>query len=1187
MSLGQLVLELKLNGNEFTVGLKSASGQLGQFVAGAQRANTVIQRAERATSSWGHVIRDTVIGLALARDAVRTLSDVTFGWQKAIIAVNSDMQRSIALMKNFSREKDAVVATQEAISDVNKILDRAATSPFNLTQVTDAFVKLRVGGVKPTFQALNTLIDSVAAFGGSGESLKRAGVAIQQMAGKGVVSMEELRQQLGESVPTAINAMADALGTSYSKLVKEISQGKVTSEPAVAAMMRELKLSFDGSAAAMMNTWGGAVSQFETGVKRLAVAFGGLEKDGFNESGYLSTVTKELKSFTEMLSNPDIVQSAREIGKSVGEFMSVLASGTKWIIENRDAIYEWGKALLYLWAAFKGASIIGSVLTTAGAGMQTLAMRMIAMRMQGQGVISTLGSTVAAMSGWGSAAAVAAGGATRIATGSNAAGAAVRILGGVLGVVAGPIGLVTSLAAAGGYAWYEHAKGVRDAEQAILDLNGALTTNAQLQVLLDKRKTMGEDFKEKFDINPALRNYYFETPANYKKRREEEQAKLDKIDEDISKARSSVAENYAGAEAQKTILATNSALGEVSRQFVIDKENFRDVVKAEAVKDGKTMEDATVQSKLNEGFDRIRKEKIDREISLFEAAKADAQKVITSLASGHKDGSLSQDDLVKYKAANKAVTEYNSKISESRDMLDQLANKKTLPEILIDPQKVGPTKTAFDAMTMYVDGLRKSVAGMGAKVEEANPYLAQLDATVESLGGKKLPNFDAVYASGVKLAEQRWAIEKAQKALSASSREYGDGLERIDQIQALVNNKLNKVENLNPWEKASADSMRYEDELNDLILKMDEARQKAISATGDMGAGQLEKLADKAREAEKKVDDVRETIEKLKVTDTGKAMQTASDAIMDALSTQSEKAKREYDRQTAWADEFYAKHKDQLTEDGEAYAQYIGYRSALDEQYARETENGLQQWIRQNKDATEQYKSLWGSAMDKFNDTLVEGLTSGKLEFGDFVQYVLKEILRIQIAKATAALADSASESGWLKGIIAVGSAIAGGMSGAGAVAGTGDVGANIGADLSGGSSVNFPGAASTGGVNFPTEFANGGIMTKYGQLALKEYANGGIANRPQVAIYGEGKTPEAYVPLPDGRTIPVTMKGGAGGGVNMPVNISIVVNKDGTESAEGSDKATMNDMANKIKIVCMEVLLKESRPGGIIDKRK
>lgn len=37
MSLGQLVLELKLNGNEFTVGLKSASGQLGQFVAGTQR----------------------------------------------------------------------------------------------------------------------------------------------------------------------------------------------------------------------------------------------------------------------------------------------------------------------------------------------------------------------------------------------------------------------------------------------------------------------------------------------------------------------------------------------------------------------------------------------------------------------------------------------------------------------------------------------------------------------------------------------------------------------------------------------------------------------------------------------------------------------------------------------------------------------------------------------------------------------------------------------------------------------------------------------------------------------------------------------------------------------------------------------------------------------------------------------
>jgi hypothetical protein len=56
--------------------------------------------------------------------------------------------------------------------------------------------------------------------------------------------------------------------------------------------------------------------------------------------------------------------------------------------------------------------------------------------------------------------------------------------------------------------------------------------------------------------------------------------------------------------------------------------------------------------------------------------------------------------------------------------------------------------------------------------------------------------------------------------------------------------------------------------------------------------------------------------------------------------------------------------------------------------------------------------------------------------------------------------------------------------------------------------------------------FADGGVMTSGGPLPLHRYANGGVANTPQVAMFGEGRGPEAYVPLPDGRSIPVNVKG-------------------------------------------------------------
>lgn len=77
-------------------------------------------------------------------------------------------------------------------------------------------------------------------------------------------------------------------------------------------------------------------------------------------------------------------------------------------------------------------------------------------------------------------------------------------------------------------------------------------------------------------------------------------------------------------------------------------------------------------------------------------------------------------------------------------------------------------------------------------------------------------------------------------------------------------------------------------------------------------------------------------------------------------------------------------------------------------------------------------------------------------------------------------------------------------------------------------------------------DFANGGIMTRFGPVPLRAYARGGIATSPQLALYGEGSMNEAFVPLPDGRSIPVTMKSEGAGGATNVVSISITVNSDG-----------------------------------------
>lgn len=98
-------------------------------------------------------------------------------------------------------------------------------------------------------------------------------------------------------------------------------------------------------------------------------------------------------------------------------------------------------------------------------------------------------------------------------------------------------------------------------------------------------------------------------------------------------------------------------------------------------------------------------------------------------------------------------------------------------------------------------------------------------------------------------------------------------------------------------------------------------------------------------------------------------------------------------------------------------------------------------------------------------------------------------------------------------------------------------------------------------------QFANGGIMTDMGSMPLNKYANGGVANTPQVAIFGEGRMNEAFVPLPDGRSIPVTMQGGGQTASSVVVNIENRTQQDMTSDMVSQSMQT-NSRGELVKTV-------------------
>ncbi|MDL2285075.1 hypothetical protein LJC19_08075, partial [Oxalobacter sp. OttesenSCG-928-P03] len=124
--------------------------------------------------------------------------------------------------------------------------------------------------------------------------------------------------------------------------------------------------------------------------------------------------------------------------------------------------------------------------------------------------------------------------------------------------------------------------------------------------------------------------------------------------------------------------------------------------------------------------------------------------------------------------------------------------------------------------------------------------------------------------------------------------------------------------------------------------------------------------------------------------------------------------------------------------------------------------------------------------------------------------------------------------------------------------------------------------------------FADGGIMTSKGAIPLRKYAKGGIANSPQLALFGEGGMNEAFVPLPDGRSIPVTFKGDMGSAAHSsPVTIAITINEAQGGEEQSSSSGGSNEemkmwksMANKIKDVVREEIVKNKAPGGMLYNR-
>lgn len=177
-------------------------------------------------------------------------------WSKQILGVASNLEKARIRLAFFER------SFKGADETFNSLREQFRGVPIATQTMLDGFTRLKAAGLDPVSGQLRTLSDAVLAFGGGTDEMNRAIIAIQQIAGKGVVSMEELRQQLGEAIPGALKIFADATGRTIPQFIEAVEAGKVPASELL-KFFDELESRFGGFGQLMAQTIAGGATEIQ------------------------------------------------------------------------------------------------------------------------------------------------------------------------------------------------------------------------------------------------------------------------------------------------------------------------------------------------------------------------------------------------------------------------------------------------------------------------------------------------------------------------------------------------------------------------------------------------------------------------------------------------------------------------------------------------------------------------------------------------------------------------------------------------------------------------------------------------------------------------------------------------------------------------------------------------------------
>lgn len=333
----ETVVRLRGDNKDLKKSLREAQSELGRT---AKRAETANKRFENALSKTRLKSKSLKKSLAAARrenDKLSnsfkraSLSAKTLGGAISLVATGIALKSIIDAAVSIETLENKMLAavgsakvSAEALKFVREEADRLGLS---FVDAADGFAgfsaaALRSGlSLKQTKEIFTGISEAAVSLQLSGERVGLIFRALEQISSKGVLSMEELKLQLGDSLPGALQIAARSMGKTTSEFIKMVSAGEVMSNDFLPNFAKAIKEELGGSVEE-------ASKSARANMERLANSFLDL-KTKVGDAGFMEEFNATLQATDDLLQNETVIGGLSDLASGLGSVATFAVKGTE------------------------------------------------------------------------------------------------------------------------------------------------------------------------------------------------------------------------------------------------------------------------------------------------------------------------------------------------------------------------------------------------------------------------------------------------------------------------------------------------------------------------------------------------------------------------------------------------------------------------------------------------------------------------------------------------------------------------------------------------------------------------------------------------------------------------------------------------------------------------------------------